>query len=53
MLICIETYKSKSIFKTNLVVIAGGTELSPARGIVDYFSNHPKEVNGMTLVAGF
>jgi len=36
-----------------LVVIAGGTGLSPVRGVVEYFSEHPEEVNGMTLVAGF
>lgn len=41
-------YKDKE-----LVVIAGGTGLSPVRGLVDYFSNHPKEVKGMTLIAGF
>lgn len=44
----VENYKNKE-----LVVIAGGTGLSPVRGIVDYFSEHPGEVKGMTLVAGF
>lgn len=41
-------YKDKE-----LVVIAGGTGLSPVRGLVDYFSDHPEEVKGMTLIAGF
>lgn len=36
-----------------LVVIAGGTGVSPVRGIVEYFSDHPEEVKHMTLVAGF
>jgi anaerobic sulfite reductase subunit B len=44
----VEDYKNKE-----LVVIAGGTGLSPVRGIVDYFSNHPEEVKKMTLIAGF
>ena len=36
-----------------LVVVAGGTGLSPVRGVVDYFSRHPEEVDGLTLIAGF
>jgi sulfite reductase, subunit B len=44
----IEDYKNKE-----LVVVAGGTGLSPVRGVVEYFSDHPDEVKGMTLVAGF
>ena len=30
-----------------LVVIAGGTGLSPVRGVVDYFSYHPEELKAM------
>jgi len=44
----ISNYKGKEI-----VVIAGGTGLSPVKGVVDYFSNHSAETKGMTLVAGF
>jgi anaerobic sulfite reductase subunit B len=44
----VEEYKDKE-----LVVIAGGTGLSPVRGVVEYFSNHPEQVKKMTLVAGF
>lgn len=44
----VDDYKGKE-----LVVIAGGTGLSPVKGIVDYFSTHRDEVKGMTLVAGF
>lgn len=36
-----------------LVIIAGGTGLSPVRGVVDYFSRHAEERQGMTLIAGF
>ena len=36
-----------------LVVIAGGTGVSPVRGVIDYFSNHADEVEKMILVAGF
>ncbi|MCP1109229.1 anaerobic sulfite reductase subunit B [Lachnospiraceae bacterium PF1-21] len=44
----IEQYKGKE-----LVVVAGGTGLSPVRGVVDYFASHPDEVESMTLIAGF
>lgn len=43
-----DLYKGKE-----LVVVAGGTGLSPVRGIVDYFARHPQEVKSMTLIAGF
>lgn len=36
-----------------LVVIAGGTGLSPVKGVVDYFCDHMDETQGVTLVAGF
>lgn len=36
-----------------LVVIAGGTGLSPVRGVVDYFAHHMDEVKKATLIAGF
>lgn len=36
-----------------LVVIAGGTGLSPVRGVVDYFANHKEERQEMTLISGF
>ncbi len=36
-----------------LVVIAGGTGLSPVKGVIDYFSGHMEETKGMTLIAGF
>ena len=41
-------YKGKE-----LVVIAGGTGLSPVKGVVDYFAKHPKEAKKVTLIAGF
>ena len=44
----VEYYKGKE-----LVVIAGGTGVSPVRGLVDYFARHPEEVASMTLIAGF
>ncbi len=43
-----DTYKGKE-----LVVIAGGTGLSPVRGVVDYFARHEKEAKSTTLIAGF
>lgn len=44
----IEEYKGKE-----LVIIAGGTGLSPVRGIVDYFSDNTKDAKSTTLIAGF
>lgn len=36
-----------------LLVVAGGTGLSPVRGVVDYFASNPDQCNGLTLVCGF
>lgn len=44
----IENYKGKE-----LVVIAGGTGLSPTKGVVDYFAAHTDENISTTLIAGF
>lgn len=44
----IENYKNKEV-----IVVAGGTGLSPVKGIVDYFSENPTHANGFTLISGF
>ena len=44
----IENYKGKELF-----VVAGGTGLSPVKGVVDYFAAHEKEAEKTTLIAGF
>lgn len=44
----VENYKGKQI-----VVVAGGTGLSPVKGVVDYFADHTDEAEGVTLIAGF
>lgn len=36
-----------------LVVVAGGTGLSPVRALVDHFATHPEEVKNLTLIVGF
>ncbi|MDD7362699.1 MAG: anaerobic sulfite reductase subunit AsrB [Peptoniphilus sp.] len=36
-----------------LLVVAGGTGLSPVRGVVDYFAKNPDDCQSITLVAGF
>lgn len=38
---------------SELVIIAGGTGVSPVRGVIEYFSEHGKERQAMTLIAGF
>ena len=44
----VNNYKGKEI-----VVIAGGTGLSPVKGVVDYFAAHQDECVSTTLIAGF
>lgn len=44
----IENYRGKEI-----VVIAGGTGLSPVKGVIDYFARHMQECAGVVLIAGF
>lgn len=44
----VNLYKGKE-----LVIIAGGTGVSPVRGVIEYFSNHPEEVKSLTVIAGF
>lgn len=44
----IENYRDKEV-----VVVAGGTGLSPVKGIVDYFSQHPDDAKKFTLISGF
>lgn len=44
----IEEYKNKE-----LLIVAGGTGLSPVRGVVDYFASNPDQAKGLNLVCGF
>ena len=44
----IENYKNKEV-----IVVAGGTGLSPVKGIVDYFSSNKEDCKGFTLISGF
>ncbi len=44
----VDIYKDKE-----LIVVAGGTGLSPVRGVVDYFATNTNETKGLTLITGF
>lgn len=44
----LENYKDRE-----LVVIAGGTGVSPVRGVIEYFSRHPEECRSLTAILGF
>ncbi len=44
----INNYKNKEV-----IVVAGGTGLSPVKGIVDYFSENKDDSKGFTLISGF
>ena len=38
---------------SELVVVAGGTGVSPVRGVIDYFGEHSDERKSMTIIVGF
>ncbi|NCA99112.1 MAG: anaerobic sulfite reductase subunit B [Clostridia bacterium] len=44
----VDLYKGRE-----LLVIAGGTGLSPVKGVIDYFTDHRDEVENFTLITGF
>ena len=44
----VEKFKGKEV-----IIIAGGTGLSPVRGIVNHFSDHPEDAVSTSLIAGF
>lgn len=44
----VDDYKGKEI-----IVVTGGTGLSPVKGVIDYFASHPEEAKSFTLIAGF
>lgn len=37
----------------NLLIVAGGTGVSPVKGVIDYFCQNREEVKDMTVIAGF
>ncbi|MBM7624721.1 anaerobic sulfite reductase subunit AsrB [Sporohalobacter salinus] len=37
----------------NLIIAAGGTGLAPVRSVINYFYDHPTEVNDFELLMGF
>ena len=44
----VNNFKGKEI-----VIIGGGTGVSPMRGVIQYFAAHPEEAVSTTLIAGF
>lgn len=44
----VEDYKGKE-----LIIVAGGTGVSPVKGVIDYFGGHIAETKGMSVIAGF
>lgn len=44
----INNYKDREV-----VIVAGGTGLSPVKGIVDYFSKNPQDATSIRVIAGF
>lgn len=44
----VNLYKNKEI-----VIVAGGTGVSPVRGVISYFADHVDERKAMTIITGF
>ena len=44
----LEIYKNKE-----LVIVAGGTGVSPVRGVIDHFARNPQTAKSVTVIAGF
>lgn len=44
----VEDYKGKEI-----IIVAGGTGVSPVRGVISYFAKHTEERKNMTLITGY
>lgn len=44
----VDLYKKKE-----LVIVAGGTGVSPVRGVISYFADHMDERKNMTIITGF
>ncbi len=44
----LDRYKNKE-----LVIVAGGTGVSPVRGVIEYFAEHMDETKGIHVIAGF
>ncbi|MFV0440269.1 MAG: anaerobic sulfite reductase subunit AsrB [Lachnospirales bacterium] len=44
----VNIYKGKE-----LIIVAGGTGVSPVRGVIDYFARNIDQVKSLTVIAGF
>lgn len=44
----VEDYKNKEV-----IIVAGGTGVSPVRGVIDYFAKNPSDAVKTTVIAGF
>ncbi len=44
----LDNYKNKE-----LIIVAGGTGVSPVRGVIDYFARNNQEMKSFDLIAGF
>lgn len=44
----VNIYKGK-----DLIIVAGGTGLSPVKGVIDYFANNLDQLNSFKLIVGF
>lgn len=44
----VNNYKGKDI-----VIVAGGTGVSPVRGVMNYFTEHPDECRSLTIINGY
>lgn len=45
---CLDDYRGRE-----LVIVAGGTGVSPVRGVIDHFAHCPGELSSFSVIAGF
>lgn len=46
-------FRSEDYRGKELVIVAGGTGVSPVKAVIDYFGNHPDEVSSLSVITGF
>ena len=46
-------FDTKDYQNKELIIIAGGTGVSPVKAVIDHFGNHHNEVKSLTVIVGF
>ena len=46
-------FSVEDYFGKEIVIVAGGTGVSPVRGVISYFAEHPEKRKNMTIITGY